>query len=177
MKVELSVIVVMHGDPIYRCGSGICEGLGLARLTVGDLISIEVVATQHRPQLGHSGGLSERADVSIVLLGGELRNSRNLICAQFTTIKCFDGDRQLRRTPSDTYKVGGTSGRDTGFPCDPMLRGPNAKPLPCLTFQHRGNERNETRMGNVQRAARFGNLPFELDHVIASHLSIVHTFD
>ena len=32
-------------------------------------------------------------------------------------------------------------------------------------------------MGNIECAARFGNLPFELDDLVAFHARIVHTFD
>ena len=32
-------------------------------------------------------------------------------------------------------------------------------------------------MGNIECAARFGNLPFEIDDLVAFHAPIVHTFD
>ena len=32
-------------------------------------------------------------------------------------------------------------------------------------------------MGNIQCAARLGNLPFKLEHLTTFHAPIVHTFD
>ena len=77
----------------------------LAWLTFRELIRVEVVATQHGPQLGNGGGLREGAHVSVVLLGRELGNGRHLIRSQFTTLKCLHGDRQFRRSPGDTDEV------------------------------------------------------------------------
>ena len=105
MKVEPSVVIVMHGDPVHRSGCCFGRWLGLTWLTLRDLIRVEVVATQHGPQLRNGGGLRKGAHVSIVLLGRELGNGRDLICSQFTTLKCLHGDRQFRRSPGDTDEV------------------------------------------------------------------------